>query len=122
MGSVRVLSWILVLYDKSIASAKIVRGCRISDPGKNYSYANVSITGPSTYTGIHTRSSNVPLGGHGFDAVSEFGSSILSDMVSFSEDEGGVTGLNTTNDVLEYGIIRNPILNDDDAQYLGLGR
>ena len=105
-------------FDKSIASAKIVRGCRIIDPGKNYSYANVSITGPATYTGITLDAQMSPLGGHGFDAVSEFGSSILSVMVSFSEDEGGVTGLNTTNDVLEYGIIRNPILNDDDAQYL----
>ena len=105
-------------YDKSISTAKIVRGCRIVDPGKNYSYANVSITGPATYTGITLDAQMSPLGGHGFDAVRELGSSILSIMVTFSESEGGVTGLNTTNDVLEYGIIRNPILNDDDAQYL----
>lgn len=105
-------------YDKSISTAKIVRGCRVVDPGKNYSYANVSITGPATYTGITLDAQMSPLGGHGFDAVRELGSSILSIMVTFSESEGGVTGLNTTNDVLEYGIIRNPILNDDDAQYL----
>ena len=105
-------------YDKSLPTGKIVRGCRIVDPGKNYSYANVSITGPSTYTGITLDAQMSPLGGHGFDAVRELGSSILSIMVTFSESEGGVTGLNTTNDVLEYGIIRNPILNDDDAQYL----
>ena len=105
-------------YNKSETSAKIIRGCRVVDPGKNYSYANVSITGPSTYTGITLDAQMSPLGGHGFDAVREFGSSILSVMVTFSEDEGGVTGLNTTNDVLEYGIIRNPILNDSDAQYL----
>ena len=106
------------VYDKTAPSAKLLRGCRVTNAGANYSYANTSVTGPSGYSGITLDAQMSPLGGHGFDSTREFVANVLSISVSFSEDEGGVTGLSTTNDVLEYGIIRNPVLNDTDSQFL----
>ena len=107
------------LFDKTAPTAKLLRGCRVTDPGKQYSYANASITGPSNANhGVTLDAQMSPLGGHGFDPTREFLATNVSITVNFNEDEGGVTGLSTTNDVLEYGIIRNPILNDTDPEFL----
>ena len=107
------------LFDKVTENAKLLRGCRVTNPGKNYSYANASITGPSNANhGVTLDAQMSPLGGHGFDPTREFYANTVAITVNFNEDEGGVTGLSTTNDVLEYGIVRNPILNDEDTQFL----
>lgn len=106
-------------FDKTVSTQKLLRGCRVTNVGKKYSYANASITGPSNADhGVTLDPQMSPLGGHGFDVTREMLASIVSISVTFDESEGGVTGLDTTNDVLEYGIIRNPILNDTDSQYL----
>ena len=90
----------------------------VSTPGKNYTYASVEFS-PSdivlSTTNGQTASAKCvisPLGGNGADAVKELNCNALLIVVNIDQSEDGK--ILTKNDIRQYGIIKNPILNDTD--------
>ena len=112
------------LYDYSDgdASRKQVKNIIITNSGKDYSTATLEFspiaittnTTGSVYADATPRIS--PEGGHGFDAVRELNATALLVVVNIDQDEDNNFFL--ANEVRQYGIIKNPILNDADSQYL----
>jgi hypothetical protein len=91
------------------ASANVVNGqvvdVIVTSPGSNYTYANVSVSSAlgSNATLIAPVS---PVGGHGFDPISELGSRHVMITSEFSNSEGGV--LPTDIDFHQIGLLVNP--------------
>ena len=74
-------------------------------PGSNYSYANVSITS-SLGSGVVVTAPVSPIGGHGFDPVSELGCSRVMFTTEFKGDENGY--IPTDIDYRQVGLLINP--------------
>lgn len=83
----------------------IITDVIVTSPGKDYSYANVSITSSvgSNATAVVYAS---PSGGHGFDPKSELGCAHTMFSVEFNGDEGGLVP--TDIDFHQVGIVVNP--------------
>ena len=77
----------------------------VNNPGMNYSYANVSITS-GLGTGVVVSAPISPIGGHGFDPVSELGCSHVMFTVEFNGDENGY--IPTDIDYRQVGLLINP--------------
>jgi hypothetical protein len=82
----------------------------ITSPGSNYTYAGAYLT----YDSASPPSSNVimevpisPIGGHGFDPISELGTNHIMYTVEFNGDEGGLVPVDI--DYRQIGLIVNPI-------------
>jgi len=77
----------------------------ITNPGYNYTYANVTISSSlgSSATAIAPVS---PVGGHGFDPVSDLGASNVMYSVQFNSDENG--NIPTNISYHQIGLIVNP--------------
>jgi hypothetical protein len=77
----------------------------VTDPGTNYTYVNVSISS-TLGSGASVVSPISPIGGHGFDPVSELGCSHSMFVVEFAGNEGGL--LPTDIDYRQIGLISVP--------------
>lgn len=83
----------------------IIQDVIVTNPGTNYSYANVSIVS-SIGSGATVFAPTSPVGGHGFDPVSEFGCSHVMLTTEFNSDEGGY--IPTDIDYHQIGMVINP--------------
>lgn len=92
-----------------VGSANVVGGqivdIIITNPGSNYSFANVSISSASG-SGATAISPTSPIGGHGFDPISELGCHHIMFTCEFNSTEEGV--LPTTIDYHQVGLLVNP--------------
>lgn len=84
---------------------------QITGIGKNYTYANtiISSTQGSGATAISPVS---PIGGHGFDPISELGCRNIMYSIEFDGDEGGVIPVGTSSNPVYFhqiGLIVNPV-------------
>jgi len=77
----------------------------VTSTGSNYSYANVTITSTSG-SGATAIAPVSPMGGHGFDPVSELGCNHVMFTCEFNGSENGIP---TSIDYTQVGIIVNPI-------------
>jgi hypothetical protein len=77
----------------------------VNNPGSNYSYADVSITSASG-SGVLVTAPVSPLGGHGFDPVSELGCSKVMFTAEFNGDENGYIPVDI--DYRQVGLLINP--------------
>ena len=107
------------------ATATVERGVItdviVTDPGLMYSYANVSITSTSG-SGAQLVSPVSPVGGHGYDPVTELGCNHVLITAEFDGDEGGelpvVSGIGLIPvDFRQVGVMVNPIAKDTFPLY-----
>jgi hypothetical protein len=91
------------------ANATVVSGSItdivVANTGSNYSYANVSISS-SLGSGAVAIAPSSPIGGHGYDIVSELGTRHVMMTARFTKDESGK--LPTDIDFRQIGILVNP--------------
>jgi hypothetical protein len=84
----------------------------VTNSGNNYTYANVTVTTPSGYTGNGATAVAItsPVGGHGSDPVSELGCNHVMISVNLEGTENG----NIPSDIAfrQLGVMVNPELND----------
>jgi hypothetical protein len=111
----------LLAYDASNPSV-VIREVVVTNPGKNYTYATITNTafnnGYNSQPDIPKFAAVLPpFGGHGVNPLLELDATKLFILVRFEGTEG-ITGLDIRNDILQYGIVLNPKLNDTDPQYL----
>lgn len=95
----------------AVTSNGVITNIVVSDTGKNYSYANVSITSsPLLGTGAIAIAPTSPIGGHGFDPISELGCNHVMFTTEFNGSENGII----PTDIIyhQLGIIINPIASD----------
>jgi hypothetical protein len=83
----------------------VIRDIIVTNPGSNYSYANAFIKSGFGNNAVLTLSTS-PVGGHGFDPISELGCNHVMMTCEFEGDEGGL--LPTDIDFHQLGIIINP--------------
>mgnify|MGYP006267217295 CR=1 FL=1 len=85
----------------------------VTNPGSNYTYANVSIS--STYGfAASTIAPTSPIGGHGFDPISELGCRHAMMSVEFNGSENGIIPTDIT--YHQVGLIMSPTLNSLKTQ------
>jgi hypothetical protein len=93
-----------------VASATSVDGVitdvKITNSGQNYTYANVTITSANTTNLAVAISPTSPIGGHGFDPVSELGCSHVMFTTEFNGSENGV--IPTDIDYHTIGLLLSP--------------
>lgn len=80
---------------------------RVVSPGSGYTYANVSITSASGF-GAQAFAPASPVGGHGFDPVSELGCSRVMLSVEFNGSESGIIPTDIT--YHQVGVVTDPTL------------
>ena len=78
----------------------------ITNTGTNYTYANVSVSS-SAGSGATAIAPVSPIGGHGFDVISELGCSRVMFTCQFSGTEGGVLPVDI--DYRQIGLLVNPV-------------
>ena len=83
----------------------VVKDVVVTNPGSNYSYANVSITS-TIGSGATAISPTSPVGGHGFDPISELGCRHIMLVSQFEGSENDL--IPTDNDYHQVGLIVNP--------------
>jgi hypothetical protein len=89
----------------------VIKDVAVINPGSNYTYADVSITSliGSGATAIAPTS---PIGGHGYDPVSELGCSHVMFSVEFNGSENGYIPTNIT--YYQLGIVINPTSSENN--------
>ncbi len=106
-------------YDTDNTSRKQIKEIIITNPGKDYTYANVEVAPAVLYASLSSkptvRAIISPQHGHGADIANELNATTLLMVTNIDQDEDSKFFL--ANDVRQYGIIKNPILNDFDANY-----
>ena len=95
-------------------SGNTISDITITNPGYNYTFANVSITSASG-VGFVGESPVSPLGGHGYDPVSELGVSNLMISPRFKFSENGQLYTDIT--YYQIGILVNPSSNSNGEDY-----
>lgn len=89
----------------AVLSGTTISDITITNTGSNYTYANVSIV--STQGSGATATAYVsPIGGHGYDPVTELGARHVMLTCTFAKDESG--NLPTDIDFRQLGVIVNP--------------
>lgn len=102
----------------AIDVSKKVTEIRSVKRGSGYTVATAVITSPvDSGTGPAIVPEIGPPGGHGSDAVDEFGGSHLMMLVDVEEDEDGDFTL--VNQYRQFGIVRNPVFNDGTGRIAG---
>jgi hypothetical protein len=91
------------------ATSQTVSTITITNPGLNYTFGTVSITGGGG-TGATGRAIMSPPGGHGSDALYELGGSRLIVSVKVRGSEDGI--LPVTNDLRQIALVKDPYLNE----------
>lgn len=90
---------------QSLEDGGSIRDIIISNPGSNYTYANVSVTSDIGGNAELTWSTS-PIGGHGFNPISELGCEHIMLTAEFDGDENGF--IPTEIDYHQVGILVNP--------------
>ena len=101
-------------------SSGVITDVNIFNPGSNYTYANVSITSANTQASNATAYAPVsPVGGHGYDPVSELGCSHIMYTVEINSAEtlNGVEYIPTDIDYRQVGLLINPMSSDTYPAY-----
>jgi hypothetical protein len=78
----------------------------VTNPGTNYSFATINIVSASG-AGANLIAPISPIGGHGFDAVTELGCNHVMLTATFNGSEGGYIPTNI--DYRQVGILNNPL-------------
>lgn len=86
----------------------------MANTGSNYSYANVSITS-SSGSGASANAQVSPIGGHGYDPVTELGARHIMMTCSFTKDESG--NLPTDIDFRQLGVVVDPYAYTSATQF-----
>lgn len=86
-------------------SGGIIRDIVVANTGYNYTYANVSISSTQG-SGANAVVYTSPVGGHGFNPMSELGARHLMITANFNKDESG--NLPTDIDFRQIGLVFNP--------------
>jgi len=86
----------------------IITDVIVTNPGTNYSYANVNIVS-SLGSGAVAVAPTSPVGGHGYDPVSELGASRIMLTSQFNGSEGGLIPTDIT--YYQVGFVINPTTN-----------
>jgi hypothetical protein len=92
-------------------SSGVITDVNIFNPGSNYTYANVSITSANTQASNAAAYAPVsPVGGHGYDPVSELGCNHIMYTVEFNSAEtlDGIEYVPTDIDYRQVGLLINP--------------
>jgi len=84
----------------------------VENPGSNYTYANVTITGVAANgstvgSGATAICPTSPVGGHGFDPISELGCNHVMYTVEFNKSESNI--IPTDNNYYQIGMLVNPV-------------
>ncbi len=110
-------------YDGDTPARKQIRDIIITNPGRDYSYAAIefspaSLTSEAQSSGRQgiARAILSPLGGLGSNPKLELQATALLIVTNIDQSEDNNFFLE--NEVRQYGVIKNPILNDTDSQYL----
>ena len=93
----------------------VITDVNIFNPGSNYTYANVSITSANTQASNATAYAPVsPVGGHGYDPVSELGCNHIMYITEFNSSEtlNGVEYIPIDIDYRQVGLLINPMSSD----------
>lgn len=77
----------------------------VTNPGANYSYANVTVSS-TLGSGVVAYANTSPVGGHGFDPISELGCSHVMYSIEFNGSENGE--IPTDIDFHQLGMVVNP--------------
>lgn len=102
----------------AVVSGEVITDILVTNAGSNYTYANVSIS-TSIGFGAILEVSTSPVGGHGFDPISELGCNHVMLSVEFDGSEGG--NIPTDIDYHQVGIIVNPTtktLSETSSSYI----
>jgi hypothetical protein len=95
----------------AVISGGVITDITVSNPGYNYTYANVVITTTDTLSNTATAVAPVsPVGGHGFDPISELGCFRTMYNIEFSGSEG--SSLPTDINYRQIGLLVNPTSQD----------
>lgn len=86
----------------------------MANTGSNYSYANVSIIS-SSGSGASANAQVSPIGGHGYDPVTELGARHIMMTCSFTKDESG--NLPTDIDFRQLGVVVDPYAYTSATQF-----
>jgi len=89
----------------SVNISGVITDIVVANTGSNYSYANVSISS-ARGSGASANAQVSPIGGHGYDPVTEFGARHLMMTCSFNKDEN--TSLPTNIDFRQVGVVIDP--------------
>jgi hypothetical protein len=92
-------------YANAVISGGVVTDITIANTGYNYTYANVSISSAQG-SGAQAVTYVSPVGGHGFNPISELGARHIMITANFDRDESG--NLPTDIDYRQIGILSNP--------------
>jgi hypothetical protein len=101
-------------------SSGVITEINIFNPGSNYTYANVSITSANTMASNAIAFAPVsPVGGHGYDPVSELGCNHIMYTVEFNSTEtlNGIDYIPTDIDYRQVGLLINPMSSDTYPAY-----
>lgn len=102
---------VVITGDGSSASANVtvssgsISDVIVSNSGSNYTYANVSIVS-SLGSGANVIASISPIGGHGYNPISELGARNIMMTATFDKNENG--NIPTDIDYRQLGILVNP--------------
>lgn len=86
----------------------IITDVSVTNPGSNYTYYSISVSS-ALGSGAILDANISPIGGHGFDPVSELGCSHVMLTCEFNGSEGGI--IPTDIDYRQVGVLANPTTN-----------
>jgi hypothetical protein len=102
----------------AVATADVLSGMNsinditVNSPGSGYTYANVSITSSSGFA-AQAFAPTSPIGGHGYDPISELGCTRAMFSIEFNGSESGIVPTDIT--YYQIGLLTNPTLNSLSA-------
>lgn len=99
----------------AVVEGNAIKDITVNSSGTGYTYANVAITSSAGF-GAQAISPSSPIGGHGYDPISELGCTNVMISVEFNGSEGGI--IPTDIDYHQIGIVINPTLKSlNDSPY-----
>tara|TARA_Y100000593_G_scaffold90859_1_gene178237 strand:- start:16011 stop:18050 length:2040 start_codon:yes stop_codon:yes gene_type:complete len=110
-------------YDSDNKSKKQVKEILVTNPGSSYSRADIELSPRSIIRDVADGTSLCvakavigPPGGHGSNVINELNATALLVVVNIDGTESGK--FFNSNEVRQYGILKNPIINDTSSEYL----
>lgn len=99
----------------AVVSGNVISDIVVTNAGNNYTQATVTISPAVGYAGSGATANAIisPIGGHGYDPVSELGCNHIMLSVEFDATEGGYIAENST--FRQLGIIINPLESDGNT-------
>ena len=90
---------------RAIVNAGQITKIEITNPGRGYTWTDITITGNAGSTGAVARAIMTPLGGHGSNAIDELNANAIIFYTSISRDKN--QGIEINNDYRKVGLVRN---------------